>query len=220
MDKTYNKIAYLCPPLTHATIHGWEIRLPQDVKVKWDGKWEGIDGEDNSHVEILEGSRYNEDVLAINDSGVGQITFYLNLFAETDPDHYLIFSGPPNYIFEDAYPLSFVWRSDYYNYQALTMSWKITNPNKEIVFPKGMPIAFFTIYPKNLLESTDIEIYSLEDNNKIKQDMDSYGNKRYEILKEDPYNFPQLYKHGIGPNGEKFLEKPWKIVLKDPEIKY
>lgn len=220
MDKTYNKIAYMCPPLTHATIHGWEIRLPQDVKVIWDGRWEGIEGEDSSHVNIIEGATYNGDVLAINDSGVAQITFYLNVFAETDPDHYLVFSGPPNYIFEDAYPLNFIWRSDYYNYQVLTVSWKILTPNKEIIFPKGMPIAFFTIYPKNLLESTDIEIYSLKDNDLLKTDIEDYGNKRSEMLSKDPYDFPQLYKHGIGPRDKKFLDKPWKIVLKDPDIKY
>ena len=220
MDKTYNKLAYLCPPMTHATLHGWEIRLPQDIKVKWDGVWEGIEGEDSSHVEIIDGDIYQGKIIANVDSGVRQITFLLNILAETDNDHYLLFSGPPNYIFEDAYPLSFVWRSDFYNYQELSMSWKILSSNKEIIFPKGMPIAFFTIYPKNLLESTEIEIYSAKDNLELLDNADKYSQKRSELLKDDPYKFPQLYKHGIGPNDEKFIEKPWKIVLKDPTVKY
>lgn len=220
MDKTYNKLAYLCTPLSNATVHGWEIRLPHDVRVIWDGKWEGIDGEDPSHVKILEGEKYKDTIIVTNESGVRQIAFLLNIYVETDPDHYLVFSGPPNYIFEDAFPLNFVWRSDFYNYQQLSFAWKILVPNKEIVFPKGMPIAFFTIYPKNLLESTDIEIDLLSNNIDLKKNIKTYSQKRQDLLKDDPYKFPQLYKHGVGPNDEKFIDKPWKIVLKDPTIKH
>jgi len=218
MDKTYNRLAYLCTPLSNATVHGWEIKLPHDIKVIWDGKWEGIDGEDSSHVTIIEGEKYNGQVIASNQSGVRQLSFLLNVYVETDPDHYLLFSGPPNYIFEDAYPLSFLWRSDFYNYQELSFSWKILTPNKEIIFPKGMPIAFFTIYPKHLLESTDIEVDLSSNNLDIQNNALKYSEKRSELLNDDPYKFPQLYKHGIGPNDEKFLDKPWKIVLKDPKI--
>lgn len=220
MDKTYNKLAYLCTPLSTAIQHGWEIKLPQDIKVTWDGIWEGQEGENSSHVKIVEGDSYNGKIIANSDSGVGQITFLLDMLVETDQDHYLVFSGPPNYIFEDAYPLSFIWRSDFYHYQDLSISWKITTPNKEIIFPKGMPIAFFTIYPKGLLESTEIEIHSTKDNPKIENDANIYSDKRAKILKDDPYAFPMFYKHGIGPNNEKYLDKPWKIVLKDPVIKY
>lgn len=218
MDKTYNKLAYLCTPLSNATVHGWEVRLPHDVKVIWDGKWEGIDGEDSSHVKILAGEEYKNKIIATNHAGVAQISFFLNVYVETDPDHYLLFSGPPNYIFEDAYPLNFLWRSDFYNYQEVSFSWKILTPNKEIIFPKDMPIAFFTIYPKNLLESTEIEIDMLSNNLNIQENVTRYSEKRSELSKDDPYKFPQLYKHGIGPNDEKFLDKPWKIVLKDPKI--
>lgn len=220
MDKTYNKLAYLCTPLSNATVHGWEIKLPHDVKVIWDGKWEGVDGEDSNHVKILEGERYKDNLIATNQSGVRQISFLLNTLVETDEDHYLLISGPPNFIFEDAYPLSVVWRSDFYNYQEVSLSWKILTPNKEIIFPKGMPIAFITVYPKNLLESTEVEIDLLDNNKDLSENLKKYADKRAEILKNDPYKFPQLYKHGIGPNKEKFLEKPWKIVLKDPKKLY
>ena len=37
MDDTYNKHAYRCLPVTMANVNGWEVLLPCDVVVKWDG---------------------------------------------------------------------------------------------------------------------------------------------------------------------------------------
>lgn len=220
MDETYKNVAYKCPPMNNATVHGWEVRLPHDVKIIWNGKWKGIDGEQRTQVQILEGEYYQGNLIVSTDPGVGTITFLLNILAETDKNHYLVMSGPPNYIFPDAEPLSVVWRSDYYNYNNLSSTWKINTANKEVVFPKNMPICFFTIYEKNLLESTTIEIHSLKNNPDLLDYRSKYAQKRSDLLQKDPENFPQLYKHGIGVGNDKFIDSPWKIVLKDPVIKY
>jgi len=213
MDSTYNKIAYICTPISSANVHGWEIRLPHDVIVKWDGISEGIDGEDSSHVEVLSGGTYNGIKLASNEAGVGQVSFMLNTIVETDPDHYIILSGSPNFLFPDATPLTSLWRTDYYTYQTLMISWKITSANKEIIFPKDMPIAFITIYPKNLLESTEVTVKPITE--KMSNDSARYHSNRYKHFEDNgPYSFPQFYKKGIGPDNEKIFEGQKTIKLK------
>jgi hypothetical protein len=219
MDKTYKKVAYLCSPMVNANAHGWVIELPQDVIIKWDGKSEGLDGENLNHVKVISGKTYNDFELISESPGVGSVTFLLNVFAKTDNNHYIIITGQPNFIFPDATALTTLIRSDFYNYQELSVGWKINTKDKEIVFPKGMPIAFIYIYPKRLIESTAVTIQPVSD--KIKKDADTYIKKRDSHFKKNGlYNFPRFYKNGIGPNNEKFLDSPLKVSIKPPTINY
>jgi len=216
MDKTYNKIAYLCTPMINANSHGWVIELPQDVVVKWNGISEGLDGESVNNIEIVSGENYNGFQLATKDSpGAGAISFLLNVFVKTSKKHYLVVTGQPNFMFQDASPITTLIRSDFYDYQELTTAWKINAKDKEVVFPKGMPIAFIYIYPKNLIEHTNVSIQPVT--NKINKNSILYLKKRSKHFQENGiYKFPQFYKNGIGPNGEKFLKSPLKISVKPP----
>lgn len=217
MDKTYKRLAYLCPPMTQANVHGWEFLLPHDVIVRWDGISDGIDGEDPVHLTLVSGGYLGDLKIATTESGAGQVTFLFNLTAETDPDHYLIISGPPNYLFPDAEPLNVIWRSDFLKYHDLSFAWKMTTKDKDVVFPKGMPIAFMINYPKNLLESTEISIHDVKQNKELEADIHKYIRKRNKISRErGDYNFAQLYRNGIGPNDEKYLDKPFKPKLQNP----
>ena len=158
MDKSYNKLAYICTPLVAANSNGWEIKLPQDVVVKWNGISEGIEGEMQNNVQILSGEFYNNVKIATTETGVGSITFTFHLVPQTDPDHYLIISGPPNYIFKWAEPLTGLLRTDQFMDHPLQITWKINTSDEEIIFPKGMPICFITIHKKNIVEQTEVEI--------------------------------------------------------------
>lgn len=219
MDKTYKRLAYFCPPITQANVHGWELLLPHDVVVRWNGLSEGLDGEDSSNLTIVSGGYLGDLRIATEESGVGQVTFNFNITVETDPDHYLILSGPPNYIFPDAEPLNIIWRSDFFKYSELSFAWKMTTKDKDVVFPKGMPVAFMINYPKGLLESTEISIHSVEENKELKEDINKYIKKRSEHFTEKgQYDWSQFYRNGIGPNDEKYLDKPFKPKLQKPTI--
>jgi len=37
MDNTHNKHAYQCTPVTTANVSGWEMILPEELVVIWDG---------------------------------------------------------------------------------------------------------------------------------------------------------------------------------------
>jgi len=217
MDKTYNKLAYMCTPLLDAMSDGWEVKLPQDVIVKWNGLSEGLDGERQDNISIISGEFYGDIKIVSTDTGVGAVTFVLGLIAETDKDHYLKISGPPNYIFKDAEPLTGLLRSDRFMDHPLQVTWKINNPDKEILFPKGMPICFISIHKKNTTEFTEVEIREIDENKgskllKYTKMRSSYFNKN------GPYSFPQFYKNGIDQDGQKDSEIIKKIKLK--KIKY
>jgi hypothetical protein len=217
MHKTHNKLAYMCTPLLEAMSNGWEIKLPQDVVVKWNGLSEGLDGENASNVSIISGEFYNDIKIVSLDTGIGTVTFLFNLIAETDEDHYLTISGPPNYIFKDAEPLTGLVRSNRFTDHPLQLTWKLTSPNTEIVFPKGMPICFISINKNNTIESTEVEVREIGKDKNIR--FNKYTTMRSNYFKKNKnYNFPQFYKNGINENGEKVLNSIKKIVLKP--IKY
>lgn len=219
LDKTYNKIGYSCTPITLANQHGWWFTLPQDIVVEWNGIREGQAGENGDNVKILEGEYYNGLRIATTESGVGQISFLLNCSIETDPDHYTIISGPPNYFHDDAKPLEVIWRSDFYNYHEASFNWIITTKDKPVVFPKGMPVAFIKNYPKNLLNNTDFFVSDLSDNQQLKDDTREYVMQRNDWFRDrSPYEFRYWYRRAIGPGYKKMTNDPISLNLKEPEI--
>jgi hypothetical protein len=213
MDKTYNKLAYKCTPLLDAMSNGWEIKLPQDVIVSWDGLSEGIDGESPEHISIISGEFYKGIKIVSKDTGVGAVTFVFGLIAETDDDHYLTISGPPNYMFKDAQPLTGLLRSNRFMDHPLQVTWKINTANKEILFPKGMPLCFISIHKKNITELTDIEI-KYADKEK-RESFEKYTTTRSQHFGDNgQYEWPQFYKNGIDYNGDKVDKTIKKRILK------
>lgn len=215
-DKTESGTAYNCPPMSVVNTHGWEFLLPQDVSVIWDG----VEDDNMGHTQILSGEMYNGEQLVSTDSGMGTVTFFFNCFLETDKDHYCILQQSPNTEYLDVYPLSAIWRSDYFKYHPVFFCWKITTPNKEIVFKKGTPVMFMMNYPIGLLESTDITFEKADEG--FIETFKKYVRKRAEFFVKNPQTeYPRkntnFYRDGIGPNDEKFLDKKFKPILKEPK---
>ena len=216
-DESVDGAMYNCDPMSVANIHGWDFTLPHDVVVQWDG----VMDDDLGHMSILEGELYNGEKVVSSDSGMGIVTFFFNCFVETDKDHYLLLNGPSNYSIEGTYPLNAIWRSDYYNYYQLFFCWKVTKSNEPVLFKKGTTVMSMINYPKNLLESTNIQITSLDLEPKIKKDSLAYAKKQLEFALKNPQTeYPrklaQFYKKGIGPNDEVFLECKFNPKLKEP----
>ena len=68
MDDTYNKHAYRCLPLSMANVNGWEILLPCDVVVKWDGG--------DTVPTLVSGGEYNNRMVA-DCNKIGMVDFPL-----------------------------------------------------------------------------------------------------------------------------------------------
>ena len=206
LDETWNSHGYMCQPVGTAGLHGWEFVLKQDVKFIWDG----ISDTSDEHVKILEGgvdSYGNKfaDTLTAN----ATISFTFNMVIETDKDHYVLLTGAPNYFIDGVQPMTAILQSDWYTYNAVNFCWKITRANEEITIPAGTPFMFMMNYPRNLLESTKLEVRKLneEEHNRL----NVYNEKRDSFYKNnEPWKWNQFYKHGIESDDVKHIEKPFK----------
>jgi hypothetical protein len=193
MDATYNKHAYQCLPLTVANVTGWELILQQDVVVQWDGG--------NTVPKVLEGEKFDDRPIAIP-SIIGMMSFTTGWAFNTEDGYSTWISGSPNYFVDGAVPLTAsipsYWWPDEFN-----MNWQITKVGEPILFPKGMPIMHFIIYPNTLLESTEIVVENLWDKPELMNARQSYGNAKSEKMRDEPWTWMKGIKTGLDENGER-----------------
>lgn len=209
LDETLNSHGYHCSPISSANLHGWEFILPQDVEVVWDG----ISDTSADHVKIIRGEVLPSGTPFVHtDTANGTIAFNLNCFIETDENHYTLISGAPNYFINGAKPLSALIRSDIWSFTPIQFCWKITTPNKPVIFEKGMPFAFLLNYPIQTLQSTTLNIKKAS--KEILAKSSEYGDLRK--LKYDEFNgknYPMLYKKHSIDNKIKIKPAPKKPVV-------
>ena len=211
MTDTYVSHAYRCFPLLTANSHGWTVNLSEECVVDWDG------GDRPENLKVISGCGES------NVAG-GYVTFRFPYIFITDTDHYLWCSGQPNYIREDMSPLNAIIRSDWYP-TTFHFTWKLHKTGRT-VFPKDMPIMFFMPYPKELIDSTDIEIYNGEYDKDFQKEKDSYEAYILKSEKENRLSENQwkerigLYKQGkISENSSpKVNDSSWTPKPKNPKI--
>jgi hypothetical protein len=193
LDKTYEHHGYNCQPMTTINQHGWEFLLPQDVVCEWDG----LNTSDSSHIKIISGEYLpNGQKLVENSTGNGTITFNINAVIETNPNYYCLLSGSPNYFVDGAQPMNALIRTDWYHYNPLQFCWKATVPNKQIVFKKGMPFLFLMLYPKNLINETQVYIKNI--NEELSERVRKYSIERQHFYNShESFEWSNMYKNGI-----------------------
>lgn len=193
MDETYKKHAYQCMPLSHANVYGWEVVLPQDVVVLWDGG--------NTVPKVIEGEVYQGRNLVIP-SIIGIMSFSIGWIFSTESPYSLWISGSPNYFMDGAVPLSAsipsYWWPDEFN-----MNWKITKIGEPVTFPKNMPIMYFTIYQNELLESVEFKIDNLWDKQQLMNDRSAYGEAKMKKNQEQPWTWMKGIRTGLDEKGQK-----------------
>lgn len=197
LDDTWKRHGYHCQPLTTSNLHGWDFYLYQDLEVVWDG----ISDTESKHVQIVSGNVLPNGIHAAETATANAtIAFNLHSYIETDPDHYLLLSGPPNVFVPGAKPMSALVRSDWYNYSSIQFCWQLTTPNRIIKFKKEEPFLRIMNYPKNLLETTVVEINKATDEQKERSNR--YSAERGKYYKENNGDWPFFYKKGKEGNAE------------------
>jgi hypothetical protein len=214
LSETHKSHGYHCQPLSTANLHGWDFIAPHDIEVTWDG----VSNTEAHHVKVLKGERLTNGTPVV-DTGTANATiaFNLNCYLETDPDHYLLLSGPANTFIPGAKPMTALIRSDWYTYSSLQFCWKLTTPNKIVTFKAGEPFLRVINYPKNLLESTEVSISTatLEMRNRA----NLYAQQRAKYYAEHPGKWPFMYKKAIESLEEgslSHLDATFKPAPKDP----
>jgi hypothetical protein len=179
--------------MSMANRHGWEFLLPQDVEVMWDG----VRDTSKDHVKILKGEFLpNGQRLVDTTTANGTITFYLNSYIETDPDHYLLLQGPANHFVEGATPMSALLRSDINHFNQIQYCWQMMVPNVPVVFKAGTPYVTIFNYPINLLNSTAFIIAPVT--KELNKEVEEYSNLRSSLNEPGFKSFPNLYKKSLG----------------------
>lgn len=192
LTATHQAHGYHCQPLSTANLHGWDFIVPHDIEVVWDG----VSNTERTHVKVLSGEHLPSG-LAVVETGTANatITFNLHCYLETDPDHYLLLSGPSNVFIPGAKPMSALIRSDWYHYTSLQFCWMLTTPNKVIKFPAGSPFLRVINYPVGLLESTKVSIDDATA--EMKERAGKYSQERNDFYNKNPNKWPFLYKKQI-----------------------
>lgn len=191
MDATYNKHAYRCLPLTSANVYGWEIVLQQDIVVVWDGG--------NTVPAIQSGDIYHGRQIA-NCNKIGMIDIHLGWSFKTEHGYSTWLTQSPNFFLDGAQALtasvpSFWWPDE------VQMSWKITKSKEPVIFPAGMPFAFFYIYKNDLLESVEITVDNLWDKPDLITERVAYSEAKTKKSQEQPWTWMNGIRTGLDETG-------------------
>jgi hypothetical protein len=212
MDASSDKHPYTCIPIVRANSHGWEMRLPHDVTVTWDGS------ESKYGLKILEGQYENKtrEMVCASLLGHGVLTFYTWYLIKTPEPYNLYVTGAPNQLVKGAVPLTGVVETHWSPY-TFTMNWKIRYKNRPVTFKAGTPFVHF--FPVNSVV--------LEEFNPVYKDIKNHENfESYKIWSksrmEDEYHTDGYYKKGTDTQGcpiaNPELHKN-KLNLKEPKTK-
>jgi hypothetical protein len=125
MDALPERWPNRCLPLLVANESGCVIRLPQELRVSWNG----MPGATALTVEGGGG-------LASSGFGVGILTFAVPYVFRTPPGWDLLVRGPVNEPKDAIAPLEGVVESDWIA-APFTMNWQVTRPDTEVVFAPG-----------------------------------------------------------------------------------
>jgi hypothetical protein len=135
MDRTPNKFAYRCLPLTMANQTGMWVFQPVGFTAVWNGHWQP------GNVQFIYDSDPGLWSQWINDQfGEGIITWNVPFLFRTQPaGTRLLVTGPTNYFKHGIQPLTAIVESDWI-YMSFTMNWKITSSKLPIRFDVGEPL--------------------------------------------------------------------------------
>lgn len=187
MDQTHNKHAYQCTPVTTANVSGWEMILPEELVVIWDGG--------PSPAQIISGGVHNGFHFAHSNIH-GMISIATGWAINTEEGYSLWTTGSPNYYVDGASPMTASIPSSWWPDEVQT-NWVIHKVNEPVVFPKGSPFLFFTIYPTDLLPSVEFEVLNQWDNKELLESRRKYNEFKMKNSQEKPWTWVKGIKTGL-----------------------
>lgn len=138
MDAFSNRFPYRCLPLTMANSTGWELLVPEDITMEWNG------GKLASDI-IITGDRPGVHVEHFVQSHFSQgiVTFHTGYLFRTPPGFALWATGAPNHVKDGIAPLTGLIETDWLPFP-FTMNWRFTRPGV-VHFQKGEPFCFINV---------------------------------------------------------------------------
>lgn len=207
MDKTFDKHAYRCFPLSLANQIGWGFSFPEDITVIWDGN----DSEQGDHIKVIKGHNY------VNTSrGTATLIFNIGWFFKTSKDVSMLFYGPPNLIIDGATPLTNIISTSFWD-SPIPVSWKITRPNTEITFKANEPVIAMMPISLTDLNNSSVNLYNNpNDVHQYHKRLSDYGNTILENNKIPKWS--DFYRNATDQFGNKIGDhevKKLKLFITD-----
>lgn len=171
MDRSPQRFAYRCLPLTIANAHGWVAPSP----CAFGAIWNGGDGQEGVRIVPDAGSDPHRRPVSI--FGCGVVTFHFFGLIRTSPGWNLWVGGPPNRVKDGIQPLTGVVETDWAPY-SFTMNWKFSRPGHWVRFEKDEPICFFFPVPRGVLAEVQPRYAPLSGNPALKEQFDAWSASR------------------------------------------
>jgi hypothetical protein len=146
MDRTFDRHAYHCFPMTLANRLGWGISYPEDISFIWDGE----ESSESGHVEIITGHKY-----AYTGRENATISFNTGIIFSPDKNISLLTMPAPNQFISGAQCITTIVSTSAL-IGDIPIAWKITNPNEKITIKAGTPIA--AILPISISDINNMEL--------------------------------------------------------------
>ena len=167
MDLTGERYAYRCLPLTMANSSGWELLMPFELRIDWNGN------ASNESLKLSSPDR-KADVarLATAHFRQGILTFHTGYLFRTPPGWATLAGGSPNRIKDGIQPLAGLIETDWLPFP-FTMNWKMTRPGR-VRFQKGEPFCFVTLVRPHALEAVQPRLLDLHDDPALKAEYEEW----------------------------------------------
>jgi hypothetical protein len=211
MDRTSEKHAYMCFPITLTNALGWGISFNKDIRAIWDGQ-EFNDGME--HVTILEGAE-----IANASRLHATLSFRTGLIFKTDEDVSMLSMPVPNQFIRGAQAFTVLMSTSFYKAE-LPLAMKITEPNVEIFIPAGTPVAAVMPVSLGALENDfQLEITNKGMKEEYNQELRKYGEAAQE--KNSVGDWSKMYRNAINYDGTSMgSHETKKIKLKTVTCPY
>lgn len=173
MDRSRDRFAYRCLPLTIANQAGWVIENPTTFTAVWDG------GQNDFNVRLRFGETAGppgvppsgtvitvvagvpglnpegpngRDPRISSHFGSGVVTISIPYLFRTPSGVNLWVKGPSNWVKDGAHPLEGIVETDW-SPAPFTMNWKLTRPNYPVRFERSEPICMVVPVPRGFIEA-------------------------------------------------------------------
>lgn len=154
MDRSTQRFAYRCLPLTIANTHGWEMLSPCSFEAVWNG---GASPDAVSVVRLGAGA----GLLPSGHFGEGVLTLCTHLVLRTEQPYSLYVTGPVNQPKDGLYPLTGIVETAWLPF-SFTMNWIFTRVGVAIRFEEGEPFCHFFPVARNVIETVEPEIQDID----------------------------------------------------------
>ncbi len=212
MDRTRDRFAYRCLPLTIANQSGWDLLCPASFTAIWNG---------GDSIHDLYVKCDDPAPGAMSHFGHGVLTFEVSVLFRTAPGHNLWVKGPPNHPKDGICPLEGIVEADWSS-ATFTMNWKLTRPNHTVEFVQGEPFCRIVPYPRHYLGRFETATVSINDAPEVRERYEQWSRSRRQFNEElgsraeapKKMSWQKHYHHGRDSLGGRFEDHETKVRIK------